>query len=371
MLTAEQIDKITDSSAVLKSLQAVEMDILEDMAKRVVKMDFATGIAKWQMQKLAEVGAQRSYIYRELSAITGKSQQDLFRMFNEAATATLAVDDEIYTEQGLQPTPLMDSPQLQQILQAGMQQTADAFTNLTAQTAINGANQFSNVLDRAYMQVTSGAFTYDTAIKNAIKTLASDGVTSVVYPSGRKDNIDVASRRALLTGVNQSALKVSMGRAEQMGVKLVETSAHSGAREDHAKWQGKLFQLKGFSFKYPNFYTATGYGTVTGLGGANCRHSFYPYFKGSKPSYTRRELAETNKAKVTYNGKEIPEAEALQIQRYLERATRRWKREEATMRGAGLSTAQAKSRVSDYQAKLRDFTKQTGLKRDYTRERVY
>ena len=39
------------------------------------------------------------------------------------------------------------------------------------------------------------------------------------------------------------------------------------------------------------------------------------------------------------------------------------------MRGAGLSTAQAKARVSDYQAKIRDFTKQTGLKRDYTRER--
>jgi len=371
MLTAAQLDKITDSSAVLKSLQAVELDILEDMARRIVKMDFATDTAKWQMQKLKEVGAQKSYIYKALSEVTGKSQADLYRMFNEAATSTLAIDDAIYKEQGLQPVPLIDSPQLQQILQAGMQQTADSFINLTAQTSINGAAQFGNVLDRAYMQVTSGAFTYDTAIKNAIKTLARNGVTSVVYPSGRKDNIDVASRRALLTGVNQSALKVSMARADQMGVTLVETSAHSGARKDHADWQGRLFLLRGSSPKYPNFYTATGYGTVTGLGGANCRHSFYPYFEGSKSSYTKKELAETNKASVTFKGKEIPEEEALQIQRYLERAVRRWKREEATMKGAGLSTTQAKVKVADYQAKLRDFTKETGLKRDYTRERVY
>ena len=126
--------------------------------------------------------------------------------------------------------------------------------------------------------------------------------------------------------------------------------------------------------RYENFYKATGYGTVEGLGGANCRHSFYPYFEGSKPSLTRQELAKLNDKTVPYQGKQIPQEEALAIQRSYERQVKRWKREEAVAKGAlplmAPDQTKAKAKIKEYQGKLRAFTEETGLKRDYTRERM-
>lgn len=244
MLTAQQIDNITNNATIILKLREAELDILQDMARRITKMDYATATTRWQMMKLQEMGLQRSYILKKLSAVTGKSEKDLFEAFNDAGTTALATDDSIYAEQGLSPVPLAENQNLQNILRAGLEQSKQTFENLTQQTAINGAQQFGRILDKAYLQITTGAFTYDQAIVSAVKTLARDGLTSIVYPSGRRDNIDVASRRALLTGVNQSALKVSMARAQEMGVTLVEVSAHAGARKDHAEWQGKIYSLK-------------------------------------------------------------------------------------------------------------------------------
>lgn len=127
--------------------------------------------------------------------------------------------------------------------------------------------------------------------------------------------------------------------------------------------------------QYENFYRVTGYGTAGGLGGVNCRHSFYPYFEGSKPSLKRQELDAMNNKTVRYNGKDLPQEEALAIQRGYERQVRRWKREEEAFKGvdteAGKAAqSKAKAKVSEYQGKLRDFTSQTELKRDYTRERM-
>ena len=127
--------------------------------------------------------------------------------------------------------------------------------------------------------------------------------------------------------------------------------------------------------QYENFYRVTGYGTAAGLGGPNCRHSFYPFFEGSKPSLKRQELDAMNNKTVTYNGEELSQDKALAIQRTYERNVRRWKREEEAFKGvdteAGKAAqSKAKAKVSEYQGKLRDFTKQTGFKRDYTRERM-
>lgn len=56
-------------------------------------------------------------------------------------------------------------------------------------------------------------------------------------------------------------------------------SSHLGARPTHYEWQGKIYSRSG-SGEYPDFVESTDYGSVTGLCGANCRHSFSPYFEG-------------------------------------------------------------------------------------------
>ncbi|MDE6833925.1 MAG: phage minor capsid protein [Ruminococcus sp.] len=143
------------------------------------------------------------------------------------------------------------------------------------------------------MQITSGAFSYQEAIRQAVQKTAQDGVR-VLYSSGHTDRIDVAVRRAVLTGVGQTCREIGLMNAQECGCDLMEITAHSGARPAHAQWQGKIVSLsgrKGYLSK-----SDIGYGTGDGFGGWNCRHDWFPFFEGySKRNYSEKNLQKLDK----------------------------------------------------------------------------
>ena len=112
-------------------------------------------------------------------------------------------------------------------------------------TAITARKALENSLDRAYLQVLSGAFTREQAIKNAVTDLAKQGITKIAYPSGSSISVEAGIRRAVTTGINQTVAELQIARAGELGSDLVETSSHSGARPSHAVWQGQVFSLSG------------------------------------------------------------------------------------------------------------------------------
>ena len=79
-------------------------------------------------------------------------------------------------------------------------------------------------------------------------------------------------------------------------------------------------------------------------------------------------LEEYNAQTYEYNGQKMTEYEASQKQREIERNIRRWKRENKAMVAAGLDTTESAAKVKEWQARQRDFVRQTGLKRQYSRE---
>ena len=118
---------------------------------------------------------------------------------------------------------------------------------------------------------------------------------------------------------------------------------HKGARdkdgpngwENHKAWQGKVYSLKSGD-KYPNIYTATGLGDVTGLEGVNCRHMHFPFIEGfSERTYTDEELRKIDKPPFKYQGREDSAYEATQKQRQIETALRRIKRRLIAEKAAG------------------------------------
>lgn len=369
MLTFRQLDDLPD--AVVDIIAATEQEIINDMARRIAKAGAVTETAQWQLSRLEAVGAERDYVLQRLNRALGLTEEQLILLFDEAATRTLAVDDKLYRAAGYDPLPLAENTYMQQLIQAGLTKTLDEYSNLTRTTAATATQQFENALDLAYQKLTSGAFSYQDAIKAGIQTLTRNGLAVIQYPTGWVDYLDVAFRRATLTGVNQTAAEVQLRRMDEMETDLVETTAHHGARPDHAVWQGKWFSRSGQSDKYPNFYTATGYGTGPGLCGWNCRHSFFPVIEGlSDRAYSMEQLRNLNSRKVTVDGEEMSLYDATQQQRYIERKIRRWKREASAMEAAGLDSSAAKSKVREWQAAQRDFIRQTGLTRDYFRERA-
>ena len=369
MLPPEYLASAPDS--VIGLVNQVEEDILCDMARRIVQTGQLTATAQWQAWRLEQLGASRQYIYYHLQRLTGKTQGEINALFQEAGQQALYYDDQIYQAAGLTPGNPNDSPALLNLLNAGAQQTNGPFENLPATTANTASQQFERALDRAWLQLASGAFSYQTVIQQAIKDLARQGLQAIVYPSGHVDTLEVATRRAIMTGLNQTAAKLSLSRADEMDCDLVEVTAHHGARPSHQVWQCNVYSRSGKSAKYPDFVSSTGYGSGPGLCGWNCRHNFFPFFEGlSRSAYPEDVLRRYENQTVTYNGEKLSYYDATQKQRYLERQVRRWKREYLMLDAAGQDTTKAATKLNAWRRSLDDFLKQTGLDRQSSREMV-
>lgn len=368
MLKPEYLQRVPDG--MIKLYAQAEADILADMARRISTYDYWIPAVEHQAKMLEEAGMVREEILARLKTLTGRADRELRRLMQEAGGVSLKSDDAVYRRQGLNPPPVSASEDLQKILQAGYEKTSGTFRNLTRTTARTAAHRFAQALDRAYMQITLGGMDYNTAIRSTIKQLSAEGVGAIRYPTGRTDTIEVAVRRAVVTGVNQTALKLQDARADEMGADLVEVSAHAGARPSHAQWQGGIYSRSGKSGKYPDFVKTTGYGTGAGLGGWNCSHSFRPWFEGMSRTYDKALLKEYQAKDYEYNGVRMTEYEALQEQRRIERGIRRWKRERNAMQAAGLDSSEASAKIAEWNRRQKDFLEQTGLKADGMRAAV-
>lgn len=375
MLTPDYLDTLPDAAAEL--WQQVEDDILRDIARRIGALDELeplTPTAQWQAWRYEQVQACHQDVLSLLAKYSGKSREVIRQTLLDAALTTLASDDAVYRAAGLEPPPVERSEALNNLLNAGYRQTLGTWRNLTATTANTMTGEFERTLDRAWLQVSSGAFSYDVAIRRAVDGLAAH-MNGVTYPSGHKDTLEVAVRRAVLTGTNQTCAKLQLARAEEMGCEFVEVSAHAGARPEHALWQGKVYHIGGAveldGVWYEDFETATGYGTGPGLCGWNCRHNFYPFFPGmSVPNYTADRLAELNARDIEYNGQKYTRYEITQMQRALERRVRKYKRCYLAEDAAGVDTAATAVRLKQARQELNAFTKATGSRNDSARTSV-
>ena len=367
MLTYRQLEDAGE--AIVRIMAEIEQALINDMAQRIGRLGEVTATSSYQAFRHEIVSDVRKRITEELARAFVISERRLVELFDEAATRALKFDNRMFKAAGLTPTPLAENNYLQQIIRAGLVKTLDSYQNLTMTTANTTRMQFERALDLAHQLIASGGASYEQAIRAGIRSLAVNGIASITYPTGHTDYLDVAFRRATLTGVNQLAAEVQLSNLSQMGIDLVETTAHPGARPDHQGWQGRIFSLSGTHNKYTDFRSQTGYGTGPGLCGWNCRHSFFPFFEGlSEPGYSAEKLREYNNKTVMLNGQEMSLYDATQLQRYHERQIRRWKREASAYDAAGLDSSAAWAKVHEWQAVQRDFIRQTGLSRDYFRE---
>ena len=366
MLTPQDF-KILERQAV-ELYGDLELEIIQEIAERIANVGYANTVVYNNTVILQEMG----YLYENIIDIVAKYNETnaskIREIFEKAGIKSLKRDDIVYKLAGLQPKEL--SSALKSLMERRSKQTAFNLKALTGTTASTSQTQFINSINNAYLEVSTGVKSYTQSITDVVKSISKKGA-QVQYPSGYRLSIESATRMNILTGVNQMSSEVQLGYGKELGWDSYEVTAHGGARPEHAEWQGKVYTEK-------ELYDICGYGTVTGLCGANCRHSFKPYFKGSTKTYTNNELKEYKNAKVTYNGKQISEYDASQIQRKMERQIRQNKKDIAGLQGLLTSTdinntelqtelknAQNLMRINN--AKLNDFLEQTGFRKDNTR----
>ena len=345
-LTPEQLQEIP--VRLEKLTRAFEETVLEDISRRIVKAGTVTDTAEWQLIRLKEMGYANDFLEKAIAEYAEKSAEEISRLFFDAAQVSDEFYGSVYAKAGKPFTPLADNPYMQQLIGAGIEQTSGELKNFTRSMGFslpspNGkvtfkpiAKAYQDALDLAQMQVSTGVFDYNTAVRNAVKSLTASGLRFVDYASGHVNHADVAVRRAVMTGVSQMSGKISEHNAAELETDLVEVTAYAGARPDHAEWQGRWYSRSGESKKYPSLVEVTGYGTGAGLKGWNCRHDFYPVLEGiSVPAYTEEELRNIDPPPVEYKGETLTYYECTHKQRKMETAIRKTKREIIGAKGSG------------------------------------
>lgn len=308
--------------------EALHQDILKRIIERIILRfqrgdDYVlTSLDKWQLETLQQAGYLLQDIQKEIAKATGMMQSEVKEAMEDAGVTALEYDDRIYREAGLNPVPLVQSPHMIQLMQDTYLQTLGEWKNFTSISERAIHDLFVNACDTAYVQAMSGMISARQAVREALETIVEGGVY-VEYPGGRKDTIETATARAVRTGISQASGRIQIARMDEMDVDLVLVSSHLGARPEHAEWQGQVYTRSGLNTKYPDFVAVTGYGTVTGLCGANCRHSFGPYFEGQHNPFEQFDDEENRKL-----------YELEQRQRTLERRIRKTKREAMSWRTA-------------------------------------
>lgn len=384
--TPELLDALPEDLAEL--FRTLELVLLEEICSRLKAADELNEVTVQDIRALRSHGIDRKEIKKAIRETSGISKTKLDKLLGDV----VARNQQYYTDMIdlahiTQPETLVDAAEVAAI----RAQTLDTFRNLTAsmgflvdagRTMLPPAKAYQWALDSAALQVQSGAINYNQAIKTAVKELADSGLKVVDYESGHRDHIDVAVRRAVMTGVSQICAKYTEQSAEYLDTPYFEVSAHVGARDkpgpspwsSHKDWQGRVYSVRTGDI-YPSIYDVCGLGAVDGLEGANCRHRRFPWVEGvSERTYTDEQLEHIDDGHgCTFDGKDYTAYEATQMQRRIERTVRKLKREKAAYKAAGLHEDETavNIRLRRLNAKYKAFSAEAGLPEQPERMRVY
>lgn len=383
--TPDLLDALPEELAEL--FRGLEDTLLDEVCSRLKLEDQLNEVTVQNIRALRSHGISIKEIKKAIRQTTGVSRKRL----NELLDEVVERNQKYYTEvidlaQVTQPEVLVDAATIAAI----KAQAWDELSNITrsmgflvdaGRTLLPAAKAYQWALDSAVMQVESGAVSYNQAIKSAVQQLAQSGLKIVDYESGHRDQIDVAARRAVMTGVSQLCARYTEQSAEWLDTPYFEVSAHAGARDkpgpspwsSHKDWQGRVYSTRSGDI-YPNIYEVCGLGYVDGLEGANCRHNRRAWVEGvSERTYTDDQLEHIDDGLgCTYDGKTYTAYEATQMQRRIERTIRKVKREKNAYKAAGLKddATTANIRLRRLNTKYREFSQAAGLPEQKERLKV-
>lgn len=367
--------------------RSLEDTLLDEICSRLKLADHLNEVTVQNIRALRSHGIDLKDIEKAIRKTSGISKTKLNKLLDDVVER----NQKYYTElidlaHITQPETLVSVEDTWAIYE----QTKQTLRNITrsmgflvdaGRTMLPPAKAYQWALDNAVMQVQSGAINYNQAIKTAVKQLADSGLKVVDYESGHRDQIDVAARRAVMTGVNQICAKYTEQSAQYLETPYFEVSAHAGARDkpgpspwsSHKDWQGKVYSIRAGDI-YQSIYEVCGLGAVDGLEGANCRHRRNVWVEGvSERTYTDEQLEHIDDdLGCEFDGKKYTAYEATQMQRRVEREARKLKREKAAYKAAGLHEEEqaVNIRLRRLNAKYKAFSAAAGLPEQRERMKV-
>ena len=358
----------------------LEERILQDIARRIKKTGEITSTADWQINRLRILGYSSEDIEREIKKTLDASYPEMFELYDKVIDWEYVRNKDIYEQINAEFILFEKNEQLKQITDAIIRQSLEDLENVTKSLGFyldyNGkkvltplSQVYSNYLDNACFDIVTGAFDYGSVLRRVVTQLTNSGLRKIEYGSGYASRVEVAARRAVMTGVANLTGEIADYNAKKLGTEYFEVEWHAGARPTHAVWQGRVWTKE-------QLYSVCGLGTVTGLLGANCYHTYYPFFPGiSRRNWSDEWLEEQNRKESKpkeFRGKEYTLYEAKQRQRQMETAMRAQREKVQMLQDGGADRQEVMLQKAKYQGQLNEyaaFSRKMGLKEE--RERIY
>ena len=346
---------------------------MTDIVERIRKNGFSSASSDWQITRLQQLGESDQNIQKMIRQALGDIDVSLDKIFSDTVYEEYYGHARSYKLFGREQIPFEQNTQLQELIGGIRQQTGDTFRNMTnsmgfaIKDPVSGKITYSplmkfyqDTLDAAMWDLLSGGFDFNTILNRTVSRMTTSGIRWIDYDSGNRNRVDVAARRAILTGFGQIQGKINEQVAQELETDRYEVSAHVGARPDHQKWQGRVWTME-------QLQSVCGLGTVTGLKGANCYHDYEAFPPGSIRNYTDEQLEQMMREDNTpkgYGEKKYTTYEALQKQRYMERCMRKTRQEIKLLKSGEAPEQEIILKKAKYQGQLqkyREFSKVMGL----------
>lgn len=361
-MTQGQLEQLP--AGVVKIFDNLEMQIMKDIVRRLKINGFSTASSDWQISRLQQLGESEEEIKKWIQEALDATDAEMEKIFSDEVYKQYMGHERAYKSKGLQQIPYKDNIALQEFISAMEEQTTGTFQNITASMGFairdpSGKIQYSplmdfyrSTLDTTLMGIQTGAFSYQTALERAVNQMSSSGLRWIDYDSGVHNRVDVAARRAVMTGFRQVQGRINEQTAASLGSDTYEVTWHGGARPSHQVWQGRVWTMA-------QLRSICGLGTVTGLHGANCYHDYNVFIPGiSTRTYTDDWLDEQNRRENTpksYNGKEYTTYEALQQQRKMETTMRKYRQDIKLLQEGGASDESIILKKAKYQGAMQSY----------------
>lgn len=361
-MTQGEIEKLTVK--VSNIFSELEVRIMTDIVRRIKENGFASASVDWQISRLQQLGMAEEDIRGWIQSALQATDAEMDRIFSDEVYKQYYEQEHFFKLAGMQQIPLEENFVLQQLIEATKKQVQGEYKNLTGSMGFAIRNPatgriqssplmeyYRTTMDQAVIDIKSGAFDYNTVLKRTVNQMTASGLRYIEYDSGHRDRIDVAARRAILTGFRQVQGKIMEMLANQLGTDLYEVSYHVGARPTHQPWQGKAWSMQ-------ELKQVCGLGEITGLKGINCYHDFKPIPPGAKRTYTDEQLQkmlEEENTQKEYNGKQYTTYEALQQQRKMERGMRAQRQKIKLLQQGGADEQEIILAKAKYQGQMQTY----------------
>lgn len=361
-MTQGEIEKLTVK--VSNIFSELEVRIMTDIVRRIKENSFASASVDWQISRLQQLGMAEEDIRGWIQSALQATDAEMDRIFSDEVYKQYYEQEHFFKLAGMQQIPLEENFVLQQLIEATKKQLQGEYKNLTGSMGFAIRNPatgriqssplmeyYRTTMDQAVIDIKSGAFDYNTVLKRTVNQMTASGLRYIEYDSGHRDRIDVAARRAILTGFRQVQGKIMEMLANQLGTDLYEVSYHVGARPTHQPWQGKVWSMQ-------ELKQVCGLGEITGLKGINCYHDYKPIPPGAKRTYTDEQLQKMLEEENTpkeYNGKQYTTYEALQQQRKMERGMRAQRQKIKLLQQGGADEQEIILAKAKYQGQMQTY----------------